>query len=509
MTAPGSLVGSGVHLDPGNASVIQNAAIAAALARVISQEQLSESVDAAIQGDTRIAGSVQKSSNLADLPSAVAARNNLGLGAAATMSLPQIAASPSLAFAYTSSAAPTRLIAGRAWTFLGDSITNGANADPGVSFPYVAVSTAGGTARVANLRSPAAPGAQNPPAGGISSICGFPGEDSGQLLNRFDTDVIATKPGGVFLLAGTNDFGRNTLAQWQSNIKAIRAKVRALGIPMVIGTVPPVGSTVANASDRRAFINAQNLWLRQWAPANDVPLADTHRAMVDPATGWIRSDHNGDGIHPVNTGHIAMGKVIGPAIAAVRPPVAPLIASAGVGVNSNPLMATAGGGPTGYQALFGSTMTTPDYACVDPAAGSALAAGKWAQLDCTATQGGFTGLAKGMTGLTAGGLCALVAQVELEDISGGVAAFGTGAGGWGVSVLSDNGSVLYTGISGATNTWDPTPGPFLTMFRLPTGVTTCKIEWKVGLPTGAHVKFRLGCLDILDLTALGVNPGDL
>ncbi|WP_416430054.1 SGNH/GDSL hydrolase family protein [Paenarthrobacter nicotinovorans] len=77
-----------------------------------------------------------------------------------------------------------------------------------------------------------------------------PGRRSIDVLNGFDAEVIAANPETVGVLVGTNDAGNAVpLADTQTNIKAIVAKLRAAGIAFFLCTIPPRNAPAKALSD--------------------------------------------------------------------------------------------------------------------------------------------------------------------------------------------------------------------------------------------------------------------
>lgn len=225
---------------------------------------------------------------------------NITTPASATAAALNAAYAPSSLVTSISKRATNRVV------FAGDSIT----ASAGTGVGYLAMASA------------AALGLY--PAGTIGPIAqawldaGVPGNTSTQLLARFDTDVIAKAPRLVHILIGTNDAGAaapvSTLA---ANIKAMVAKCRAIGAQIILATVPPNGT--GTPTNRKALIVAYNQWICRYAIANNFPVADYYRVLVDTTTGGYQTAYDsGDGTHPSPAG---IGVMAAELVAAIPRPL--------------------------------------------------------------------------------------------------------------------------------------------------------------------------------------------
>lgn len=136
------------------------------------------------------------------------------------------------------------------------------------------------------------------------------GETSGQMLARFQGDVIAQNPAMVHILAGTNDVypgwmlcGGVEDVDTCANIKAMVAMSRSAGIQVLLGTIPPWGPGDAAkgfdpSPDRYTRINQLNQWIEQFAAENKLTVVDYHRLLVSSDGNTYVPDLTVDGIHP-------------------------------------------------------------------------------------------------------------------------------------------------------------------------------------------------------------------
>jgi lysophospholipase L1-like esterase len=153
---------------------------------------------------------------------------------------------------------------------------------------------------------------------------GVGGNKSADMLARFDTDVTPYAPTMVSVLAGTNDFTFGvTDATFRANIKAIVAKIRAIGAVPLLYTSPPV-SGLGDADKQRIYRN--NAWMAAYAAQQGIVCVDAFAVWVDPASNgnWQAALTRDGGTHPNEAGHAALGQATANAL---NPLLAPLPAA--------------------------------------------------------------------------------------------------------------------------------------------------------------------------------------
>lgn len=126
---------------------------------------------------------------------------------------------------------------------------------------------------------------------------GIQGQRSDQVRARLQTDVIAFAPGWCHVLAGSNDiFQDRALVSIKTDLLAMWTDLRAAGIRVIAGTIPPCTGLTA---PRQAALYDLNAWIREQGSA--VPgliVVDYHRVLADPGTdGWYSNYALADGIH--------------------------------------------------------------------------------------------------------------------------------------------------------------------------------------------------------------------
>ncbi len=391
-----------------------------------------------------------------------------------------------------------QLLGGRPWLFLGDSITNGSGAAAGRRFvdyiPYLV-----GTVNVAPI------GPATPAAGASYSVAsGNPGETSAQMLARANV-ALALKPAGMTLLAGSNDAGTGvTVTQFIANVAAIAAKCRRAGIPLVVGTCVPRG--IGQAVGVRNLLAGYNIALRAWAPGAGVRLAEVSAALCDITTGALTAAlDSGDGVHPTTAGHRLIAQAFAAAIKSATLPNPGLIHSK----TSNSLLTN----PTfkvdasGWFEQPGGSGTAPVYSLVADATGRLAVGAQWREMDFDGTaSGGNRILAAGVNaGWAVGDVLLLAGSIDLIDSAGFATAANADPSTAGFKLLLvDQGGVPLPNMSFAPP-YGGALGEQASSVVVPVGTTAISLWFSCTVPTGVHAKFRLSCVDVKDLTTLGIG----
>jgi lysophospholipase L1-like esterase len=159
---------------------------------------------------------------------------------------------------------------------------------------------------------------------------GIIGQNSYQLLQRFQDDVVSQHPDVVHILTGTNDVypgwvlcGGNPVFDTCNNVKAMVAMAQAAGIKVIFGTIPPWGcadahcSLAAGADSSQARydrINTWNQWVRQYGMDNNITVADYWQALVSPDGQTYVPDLTIDGVHPSVAGYATITPLVETAV---------------------------------------------------------------------------------------------------------------------------------------------------------------------------------------------------
>ncbi|MGW1224271.1 SGNH/GDSL hydrolase family protein [Streptomyces sp. NPDC002530] len=214
---------------------------------------------------------------------------------------------------------------------LGDSITDGANTEPGADHRWPdllaeRLRTASGPAYARGVLNEGVSGNRllhdpNPPAG--SDAENFAAYFGQSALRRFDRDV-ASQPGASHLLVllGVNDLGHpGTVAPLSERVSAqdlidahrqLVARAHARGLKAYGGTILPFkGDTLGfYSAENEAARQTFNRWLRTSGVYDGV--IDFDRALRDPADPQrlLAAYDSGDHLHPNDAGARAMADAV-------------------------------------------------------------------------------------------------------------------------------------------------------------------------------------------------------
>ena len=147
---------------------------------------------------------------------------------------------------------------------------------------------------------------------------GMSGQTTGQMLLRFQQDVIALQPRVVFFLGGTNDVAGNngpeTLQEIQDNIRSMLMLAKANGITMVLASQLPVTQFPWNPACRpKEKLLALSAWERATAEREGLPYADLYAALSD-GSGNFREGLSEEGAHPNERAYQTIAPVVEKAV---------------------------------------------------------------------------------------------------------------------------------------------------------------------------------------------------
>ena len=149
---------------------------------------------------------------------------------------------------------------------------------------------------------------------------GISGQTTPQMLLRFRQDVIDLHPTMVVILAGTNDVAGNTGPATNEmiagNLTSMVQLAKANGIKVVLASVLPASGFYWNPEARPAQqIIELNAQIKLVAKRYGCVYLDYFTAMVNSDSG-LKREFSEDGVHPNESGYIAMSKLAEHAIAA-------------------------------------------------------------------------------------------------------------------------------------------------------------------------------------------------
>lgn len=150
---------------------------------------------------------------------------------------------------------------------------------------------------------------------------GVSGQTTREMLNRFQTDVVAAHPTYAIITGGENDiyFGYDLSTQDASynidaptgakaNLISMVAQAKAAGIKPVIGIMLPHG-TIETVPARETAMYALIAWERSYFAAQGIQVADFYKALEDTNhPGYSVPAYNIDLLHPSAMGAQVMAQ---------------------------------------------------------------------------------------------------------------------------------------------------------------------------------------------------------
>ncbi|MBF0863413.1 MAG: GDSL-type esterase/lipase family protein [Gluconobacter potus] len=143
---------------------------------------------------------------------------------------------------------------------------------------------------------------------------GVPGQNTDQMLLRFEDDVVALDPVAVVIAGGANDArvyagppeaARSAvLARITRNVTAMADIAQSHHIRVIIAAITPCKSCAALDRDPET-IKAANAWLRSFAASRHDAYADYFSALAN-AEGTLPADLTLDGLHLTPSGYARM-----------------------------------------------------------------------------------------------------------------------------------------------------------------------------------------------------------
>ena len=149
---------------------------------------------------------------------------------------------------------------------------------------------------------------------------GISGQTSGQLLIRFQQDVVALHPKAVHILVGANDVAGNNGPErpedLKNNLRAMVAIAKVNHIGVILGGIPPAATfSWRPALHPAAQIRELNVWMAAYAKAQRLAYIDYGAVLADP-DGAMKPGLSRDGVHPFKGGYALMKPLSQKAMAA-------------------------------------------------------------------------------------------------------------------------------------------------------------------------------------------------
>ena len=135
---------------------------------------------------------------------------------------------------------------------------------------------------------------------------GIVGEVTGEMLDRFERDVLEQRPAAVIILGGSNDLGWGIEVQVVAdNLSSMAEDALSAGIQPVACTVPSVLGFDEGIPPRRIL----NGLIKKHSAERDMICVDIFSSTSD-SEGRLRQDYSDDGLHMSALGYEAMAQAI-------------------------------------------------------------------------------------------------------------------------------------------------------------------------------------------------------
>lgn len=147
---------------------------------------------------------------------------------------------------------------------------------------------------------------------------GISGQNSTQILARFQTDIVANTPRCVVICCGTNDIagngGETTNEYVLGNISEMAMMAKEANIRVILCSLLPCNyyywKPSVHPEDRIGDLNRR---IRALADTNNWEYVDYYTPMVDDARG-LKSEYTSDRCHPNQAGYSVMESIVKPVI---------------------------------------------------------------------------------------------------------------------------------------------------------------------------------------------------
>jgi lysophospholipase L1-like esterase len=154
---------------------------------------------------------------------------------------------------------------------------------------------------------------------------GISGNTTGQMLQRFNADVLGPAPRVVVILGGINDLASGTDAKTVASIEANMASMidqaKKKNIRVIVASILPVGYEpegmqvfVAKRSIVNSTIRQINARFKKLAVSRKVVYLNYYRALTNESGELLRK-YNADNVHITADAYAVMGPLVEQAIA--------------------------------------------------------------------------------------------------------------------------------------------------------------------------------------------------
>ena len=138
---------------------------------------------------------------------------------------------------------------------------------------------------------------------------GIAGQTTTQILARFLADVVALRPQGVVVLAGSNDIASGmTPSAIADNLVMMGDVAKAHSVQPVFAALLPASGEAAKARTPEAIQKVNN-WMRDYCIRENFIFIDYYTAMADEK-GMMKADLSDDGLNPNARGYRVMSPIL-------------------------------------------------------------------------------------------------------------------------------------------------------------------------------------------------------
>jgi len=138
---------------------------------------------------------------------------------------------------------------------------------------------------------------------------GIAGQTTNQILPRFLADVVALRPVGVIVLAGSSDIAAGMPpSAIADNLVMIGDVAKAHGVQPIFASVLPASGEAAKMRTPEA-IQKVNTWLRDYCIRESFIYIDYYTAMAD-SKGMMKPELSDDGVNPNARGYRVMSPLV-------------------------------------------------------------------------------------------------------------------------------------------------------------------------------------------------------
>jgi lysophospholipase L1-like esterase len=149
---------------------------------------------------------------------------------------------------------------------------------------------------------------------------GLGGQVTGQMLLRFQQDVLGLDPAAVVILGGVNELSWGSRAERfeiiETNIGSMAELAQFHHVPVIIASLTPLARGRGGA-DGNSVIMTLNNRLRQYSAEHNCIYLDYFAAMTHP-DGSTKEELFADGTHPNDEGYKIMARAAQSAISRLR-----------------------------------------------------------------------------------------------------------------------------------------------------------------------------------------------